>query len=210
MPFRGLPRLAVLLLAAGEGVRLGSYPKALLKKDGQSLLRRFCSTMGRFNPAELLVLTGFHADHVEAEIHAIQQSSSLKISYVRNILAREGQASSVRLGLESLKSQYDVLLVALSDQPGVGILEIASLLDEYMQKTEYQEIILPVVDGKRGNPVLFSAKVVEDILMTPGMICRAYMDQHPELVRLMSTNLQAYVLDVDTIEDVQRERLALS
>ena len=34
-------RLAILLLAAGEGSRLGGLPKALLKKEGESLLSRF-------------------------------------------------------------------------------------------------------------------------------------------------------------------------
>ena len=38
-------RLAVLLLAAGEGSRLGSIPKALLMLEGQSLLKRFCQTV---------------------------------------------------------------------------------------------------------------------------------------------------------------------
>ena len=41
-------RLAVLLLAAGEGSRLGSYPKVLLRKDGYTLL------LGSVGPVEVL------------------------------------------------------------------------------------------------------------------------------------------------------------
>ncbi len=203
-------RLAVLLLAAGEGSRLGSHPKALLKKDGLSLVRRFCSTVQYFNPVECIVVTGFHADLVESEIHAIQEVTSFPIAIVRNVSSKDGQASSVRLGLESLRSHFDVLLVALSDQPGVGVLEVQTLLDEYSKKELGQEIILPSVNERRGNPVLFSNAAVKTILASPGMVCRSYMDQNPELVRVMPTTLQSYLQDVDTLEDVQREKLTLS
>jgi len=204
------PRLAVLLLAAGEGSRLGSYPKALLKKEGQSLLMRFCSSLAIFEPLECVVVTGFHADLIESEILAIKQTFSYPISIARNLFSKDGQASSVRLGLASLQSQYDVLLVALSDQPGIGVSEIQVLLNGYAQKDKEHEIILPVVDGKRGNPVLFSNASVQAILASPGMVCRTYMDKYPELVRKLDTDLQEFVLDVDTFEDVQREKLTLS
>jgi len=203
-------RLAVVLLAAGEGSRLGSHPKALLKRDGQSLLRRFCSSLVAFEPVEFVVVTGFHADLIENEIHSIQQASPFPITVARNLSSKDGQATSVRLGLESLHSQYDVLLVALSDQPGIGALEVQALLDEYSHKENGQEMILPIVENKRGNPVLFSSAAVKDILTIPGMVCRPYMDKHPEQVRLMQTDLQGFVLDVDTFEDIQREKLTLS
>ena len=61
-----------------------------------------------------------------------------------------------------------------------------------------------MVNGSRGNPVLFSKKVVEKILATPGMVCRPFMDSHPELVKVFETNNQAYLLDVDTQADIQK------
>ena len=44
-------RLAVLILAAGEGSRLGGYPKALLQKEGNSLLSRLCKSLHAHSPA---------------------------------------------------------------------------------------------------------------------------------------------------------------
>jgi len=202
-------RLAVLLLAAGEGSRLGSHPKALLQRDGKSLLMRFCSALAMFQPVECVVVTGFHADLIESEIDAIKKQSPFPISIARNLSAKDGQATSVRFGLESLQSQYDVLLVALSDQPGIGSSEIQVLLDGYMHKDNDLDVILPVVDGKRGNPVLFSYAVIQDILASPAMVCRSYMDRHPELVKELETDLPGFVLDVDTFEDIQRENLTL-
>ena len=204
-----IPRLAVLLLAAGEGARLGSYPKALLKKDGQSLIKRFCLAVAELSPVQIVIVTGFHADLIEAEIQELQEKTSLPISIIRNLAAKQGQVSSVRLGLESLHGEYDLVLVALSDQPGIGVAELQALFNVYLQRKSGKQVILPLVNGQRGNPVLFSSTVIKDILAMPGMVCRPYLDQHPELIECMTTDLQGYVLDVDTLEDVVRENLTL-
>jgi CTP:molybdopterin cytidylyltransferase MocA len=203
------PRLAVLLLAAGEGARLGSYPKALLKKDGQSLIKRFCLAVAELSPVQIVIVTGFHADLIEAEIQELQKKTSLPISIIRNLAAKQGQVSSVRLGLESLHGEYDLVLVALSDQPGIGVAELQALFNAYLQRKSGKQVILPLVNGQRGNPVLFSSTVIKDILAMPGMVCRPYLDQHPELIERMTTDLQGYVLDVDTLEDIVRENLTL-
>ncbi len=197
-------RLAVLLLAAGEGSRLGGFPKAMLKKEGESLLSRLLQSIQKFNPVETLVVTGFYADAIEVEINSIRQKTHSSIAIVKNPNPEEGQSSSVRLGLESLKSDYDVLLVALCDQPNIGVSEIEALLVQFNQVGFNKEIVLPMVNGSRGNPVLFSKKVIEEILATPGMVCRPFMDKHPELVKLFETNNQAYLLDVDTQADIQK------
>ena len=205
-------RLAVLHLVAGEGSRLGSLPKALLIKDQQSLLKRFCAAVQELQQielVELVMVTGFHAHAIEEEIWNIQKDFPIAMTVSRNSTPEKGQGSSVRLGLESLQKSFDVLLVALSDQPNIGSQEITALLAEYQLKLPEQEIVLPVVQGRRGNPVLFSAAAVQKILEDSVMVCRSYMDQHPERVRVMNTPVEAYILDVDTVADIQRERLQL-
>ena len=201
-------RIAVLLLAAGEGSRLGTHPKALLRKDGHTLLQRFSSAIKGFAPTEYIVVTGFHAAEIESEIAKLSTLLELSIRIAKNTTPEKGQPSSVRLGLESLRQKCDVLLVALSDQPEIGSPEIQELLNEYIQRESGQEIILPIVEGKRGNPVLFSNKAILDVLANPGMVCREYMDSHPDKVRAMLTSNQAFVIDVDTPEDIQQYKLS--
>jgi CTP:molybdopterin cytidylyltransferase MocA len=145
---------------------------------------------------------------IESEIEAINTSLAYPIKSARNLTPEVGQISSVRLGLESLQSEFDVLLVALSDQPEIGVQEIQELLEEFSIRNSGEEIILPIVSGQRGNPVMFSKKAVQEVLAIPGMVCRAYMDINPEKVRSMRTNNQAFVLDVDTPEDIQKHKLS--
>jgi molybdenum cofactor cytidylyltransferase/nicotine blue oxidoreductase len=148
-------------------------------------------------------VTGFYSEEVEAEIISLAQVTQSPLSWVRNPNPEAGQASSVRLGIESLKSQYDVLLIALCDQPNIGKQEIESLLEQFQQKSPEQEIILPMIHGQRGNPVLFSRAAIKKVLAIRGMVCRSYMDAYPELVKTFVTDNQAYLQDVDTQADIQ-------
>ena len=197
-------RLAIMILAAGEGSRLGGYPKALLRMDGDSLLKRFINTIQSLKPIETLVVSGFYSDKIQAEVDSLKQDIQSAIALVKNLNPQLGQSSSVRIGLESLKSDYDVLLIALCDQPNITNAEIKALIEQFNQRDPNQEIILPMVNGQRGNPVLFSRGVIERILAIPGMVCRPYMDQHPELVKVFDTHNEAYLMDVDTQADIQK------
>lgn len=200
-------RPAVLILAAGSGSRLGNYPKALLQRDGLSLLEAACKSALEINPIEILVITGFYSDQIQKEIESINQKLATQITWVKNSNAHLGRASSVRLGIESLKSQYDVLLIVLSDQPNVGHQEMMVLIEEF-EKCINAEILLPVVNGFRGNPVVFSRAVIMEILKTQDMACREYIDKNPSKVTFYKTRNIAYVTDVDTPEAV--EKLGLS
>lgn len=93
-------------------------------------------------------------------------------------------------------------MAALCDQPNIGVSEIEALLEQFNQAGFNKEIVLPMVNGSRGNPVLFSKKVIEEILATPRMVCRPFIDKHPELVKVFETNNQAYLMDVDTQADI--------
>jgi CTP:molybdopterin cytidylyltransferase MocA len=110
----------------------------------------------------------------------------------------------VRLGLEALKSEYDVLLVALSDQPNISSSEIGMLLEQFDHRDTVEDIVMPQVNGHRGNPVLFSKKAVEDILSIPGMVCRPYMDLQPAKVKIYDTDSTAFILYIDTEADIQK------
>jgi molybdenum cofactor cytidylyltransferase len=200
-------RLAVLLLAAGEGSRMGSRPKALLKRGDHTLLESCIEAVQPFSPVEFVLLTGFHAELIENYLIDLKPGLNCPIRVVRNVAPERGQASSVRLGLESLKSDFDVLLIFLSDQPEITDQEIAQLMRSYIAKSVGKEIVLPMVSGQRGNPVLLSRQAIANILETPGLACRPYMDAHPEKICSMETDNRAFVVDVDTVDDIQKQQL---
>lgn len=196
------PKLAVVLLAAGEGSRMGSIPKALLRRGDRTILESFCNEVSTLKPIEILVVTGFHAQAIEDELKRLQQKISIPLRIKRHPSPREGQSSSVRLALESLQSDYDVLAMCLSDQPNIKTNSIELLLRQFEQRNIQEHIVMPIVDGQRGNPALFSKSVIDSILQIPGMTCRAYMDLHPKLVKICASDHRPFVEDVDTLEDI--------
>ena len=197
-------RLVVVLLAAGEGSRMGSTPKALLQKDGKSLLENFCRSIKSLQPTQFVVITGFHAAIIKQELKQLACQFDLPITIIHNPNASSGQVSSVRLALESLQGPFDVVAMCLSDQPNIGEVELTTLLNQFAQRSPEQDVVLPMVGGRRGNPVLFSSKAVNEMLSKPGMVCRSFMDQYPERIKILNSDNEAYILDVDTEEDIQK------
>jgi molybdenum cofactor cytidylyltransferase len=200
-------RLAVLLLAAGQGSRLGSHPKALLKQGGVTLLKRLLDAIQPFNPIEFIVVTGFHGEAIEQSLAQMDSPLSQSIRLLRNPTPEVGQASSVRLGIEALHSNFDVLLITLSDQPAITTVDISQLLSAFSQRSSGKEIVLPMVHGQRGNPVIFSKKALQNTVAIPDLSCRAYMDAHPEQVQVWHTDNAAFVCDVDTPQDMKKYQL---
>ena len=61
-------RIGAVLLAAGEGSRMGSVPKSLLRLQGMPLLRRHLNALRDIPFDEIVVVTGYHHEKIEAAI----------------------------------------------------------------------------------------------------------------------------------------------
>ena len=198
-------RIGAVLLAAGQGSRIGGSPKALLQLQGLSFLEHHLGALNAVGVSQVVVVTGFYYQSVEI----IAQQFPVQI--VRNSTPELGQASSVRLGIEALGGEFDVIIMMLCDQPFIGRAELTLLLAKFRQLANLKgglsstpEIILiPEVAGQRGNPTLFSGAVMRAILASAEQLsCRQYADLHPELITFLKTDNAHFVIDIDTPEDL--------
>ena len=82
-------RIGAILLAAGQGSRMGSVPKSLLELEGVPLINRQLIALSGAEVDEVVVVTGYHHERVEP---AVAQSP---VKIVRNPNPENGQASSV-------------------------------------------------------------------------------------------------------------------
>ena len=62
-------------------------------------------------------------------------------------------------------------------------------------------IVVPVFQGKRGNPVLFSREFREEILQHKGEGCRGILLKHPQCIREVMMKNDNVLRDIDTPED---------
>lgn len=190
-------RVGAVLLAAGQGSRMGDQPKSMLQLQGVPLINRHLIALSGAGVDEVVVVTGYYHEQIEPLVHAFP------VQIARNSAPQAGQPSSVRLGIESLGERFDAVIMMLCDQPLVNANDITALIAAF-KKRSHGEIVVPVVNGARGNPIVLSGKAISEILSEgQNMYCRKYMDNHPELITFFETDNEHFVTDVDTLEDLE-------
>ncbi|GAA2164594.1 nucleotidyltransferase family protein [Actinomadura napierensis] len=179
---------AGLLLAAGEGSRLGR-PKALVELDGERLVDRGVRTLRDGGCAPVLVVAG--AAQVEV-IGAV---------VVPNPDWRDGMGSSLRAGLGALPPACPAVVVALVDQPKVTAAAVARLIAAHDAGAE---VAVATYGGAPRNPVLLRvahfAAAAEAAVGDRG--ARGFLRAHPDLVTHVPCDDVASPADIDTPADL--------
>jgi nicotine blue oxidoreductase len=185
-------RVAGLLLAAGEGSRMGR-PKALLELDGERLVDRGVRLLRDGGCAPVLVVSG--AVSVEV-IGAV---------VVPNPDWRSGMGSSLRVGIAALPPGVAAVVVALVDQPLVTPAAVRRLVEAHAGGAR---IAVATYAGRPRNPVLVGrehfAEVSEAAVGDVG--ARDFLRAHPQLVTPVACDDVAAPDDVDTPDDLDRLR----
>jgi molybdenum cofactor cytidylyltransferase len=191
--------VGAVLLAAGSGSRLGGKPKCLLELGGVPLIRRQLIALSGAGVDELVVVLGHHAELIEPVVQ------TFPVTLVRNPQPDDGPVSSQRLGLAALGGKLDAVIVALADQPLINSQDITALIAAFKKRRDGASVVYPEVAGERGNPVMFSNEVREQILAGTAQVgCRQWQAAHPEAVMPFVTDNRRYRVDIDTPEDLAR------
>ncbi len=191
--------VGAVLLAAGSGSRLGHKPKCLLELGGVPLIRRQLIALSGAGVDEVVVVLGHHADQIEPAV------MSFPVTLVRNPQPDDGQVSSQRLGLAALAGKLDAVIVALADQPMINAQDITALIGAFKKRPQGSDVVYPEVGGQRGNPVIFSNDVREQILAGQAQLgCRQWQAANPQAVAPFVTDNRRYRVDIDTPEDLRR------
>jgi CTP:molybdopterin cytidylyltransferase MocA len=211
------PSFCAILLAAGEGSRLGRIPKSLFRLEHQSLLARQLLALTAAGAEDIILVTGYFYEAIEAEaktaIHTLHNKLA-RIHQVRNHEPQRGQQSSVLLGLQAsqdlqLMATHQVqdhdeksVMIALADQPLIDANDYRACIRFFHHRTAGRSIIYPVVAQSRGNPVVLSGHTVRQVLES-GQSYKAYIDAHPEQVQHFISENDHYIVDIDAPSDLQ-------
>jgi len=191
--------IGAVLLAAGSGSRMGHRPKSLLELGGVPLIRRQLIALSGAGVDEVVVVLGHHSKEIEPVVQ------TFPVTIVHNPDPDQGQVSSQRLGLAALGGKLDAVIVALADQPLLNAQDITDLISAFKKRPEGSQVVFPRVNGDRGNPVIFTQEVREQILHSGLQVgCRQWQTTHPELVTPFDTDNRRYQVDLDTEDDIVR------
>jgi CTP:molybdopterin cytidylyltransferase MocA len=183
-------RVAGVLLAAGQGSRLGR-PKALVEIAGQSLADRGVALLRAGGAAPVVVVTG--AADVEPPGALI----------VHNPNWRTGMGSSLAAGLTALPEPVSAAVIALADQPLIGPEAVRRLIAAYSGGAE---VAVASYDGEPRNPVLIARAHWPDVIASSAgdVGARPFLHSHRDLVTLVDCGDTGSPDDVDTPEDLIR------
>ena len=186
--------IAAVILAAGEARRFGS-PKQLLEWHGRPLIWHVAKRALQAELSPVIIVTG-------AETGAIHQAvMDLPVQIIHNPDWQQGQGTSVKLGAGAVSSRSGGILFLLADQPQIPIPLIRALIDAHAQKRN--PITGPLIDGQRGNPVLFDRVTFTDLDSLAGEAGgRQLFSKYP--VDWIPWYDPVPLLDVDTPEDYAR------
>jgi len=175
---------------------MGGVPKALIRLQGVPLISRQLVALSGAGVDEVVVVTG----HARAAIE--DQVQSFVVTLAHNEAYAAGQQGSVRAGLAALSGAFDAVIVMPADQPLIGASDLTELIAAF-KKRPAGHVVVPIVDGERGNPIVLDEVALGEVLASGANLgCRHLIDRRPELVCRYETSNTRFTTDLDTVEDV--------
>ena len=191
-------RIGAVLLAAGEGRRMGGVAKPLIRLQGVPLISRQLVALSGAGVDEVVVVTGYARHSVEEQVR------SYVVTLAHNEAHADGQQGSVRVGLAALNGPFDAVIIMPADQPLIGANDLTELIGAF-KKRPAGHVVVPVVNGERGNPIVLDDMALAQILASDTNLgCRHLIERQPELVHAYETANNRFVTDLDTVEDLEQ------
>lgn len=188
--------LAAIILSGGASRRMGS-PKALLSYQGRPFLEHLLDVAHHPKIGVRRIVLGADAEPIAKEVDLAQGEIVINEEW------EKGQLSSLQAALRSLPPRTDGAILLLIDHPLIS----STLVDELIE-TFYKSgkpIVLPVYDGRRGHPVIFSSALYEELLYAPPETgARSVVWAHSAEVQIVQTNEEGCVLNLNDPDTMQK------
>jgi molybdenum cofactor cytidylyltransferase len=191
-PLQAGRSIAAVVLAAGRSSRMGGPNKLLAEIGGRPLVRIVTEAVLASRACPVVVVTGHERERVEAAL------AGLAIAFVHNPNYADGLGTSLKAGISALPAEVDGAVVCLGDMPQVD----AQLIDRLIGAIEPDKgalVTVPTIDGKRGNPVVWSRRFFPDLMAVEGDVgARHLIGRYGEAVAEVPVTGTAALTDIDT------------
>jgi molybdenum cofactor cytidylyltransferase len=187
------PRIYIsgILLASGASRRINST-KQLLEWQGKYLINHVVNEILKSRINELFVILGDHYDEITNVIDK-------RPTIVHNPEWIIGKSSSIKMGVISAGRISDGVIFFLVDQPFINKAIINTLINIFQNSTD--NIIVPRVNGRLCNPVLFGKKYYGKLMRLSGEQGGKEIIKKAKDVRWVDWEDKKLLLDIDTDED---------
>ena len=188
--------LAAVILSGGASQRMGS-PKALLPYQGRPFLEHLLDITRHPKITTRRVVLGVHAEPIAKAIHLPADEVVINADWDQGLL------SSIQAALRSLPTGLDGMLHCLIDHPLISASLVGELIATFY--SSHAPIVLPLFEGRRGHPVIFSAKLFPELQAAPLDVgARAVVWAHRSEIGQFPTNEEGCVLNLNDPETFAR------
>lgn len=191
---RYIPKIKILLIAAGESKRMGS-PKQLLPWNNKTLIEHQIDNLSKLG-FEIDVVLGAHAEPIKNKI----QNKNIHI--IINEDWKNGMGSSICYAAHQSGDRiesYDGILIALVDQPLINTEYFYDMLKNF-QPGKRNIVVSQSEMGVKGAPVLFDISYADELRNLNGEKgAKPILDRYKENIVVMPPN--ALLADMDTPEE---------
>lgn len=192
MPDLNLQDIGIIILAAGSSQRFAGDKRQALLGDGRSLLESTLSQVPASFKRRLLVL------HNKDELLTQQYSEQWDICIAED--SRLGMGHSLAAAIAKLDSKWQGALIGLGDMPFIKPETYSGIQQALCQ----QAIVIPMFQGRRGNPVGFQAKYFAELACLRGdQGARNLLSQQHAVCYQYETNDEGIVRDIDRREQIE-------
>lgn len=189
-------RVAAVVLAAGRSTRMGAVNKMLAEIGGKPLVRIAAEQALASRSWPVIVVTGHERERVEAAL------AGLAVRFVHNPDYADGLGASLKAGIAAVPADADGAIVCLGDMPQVD----SALIDKLLAAFDPERgalVVVPSIDGRRGNPVVWSRRFFHDLMAISGDIgARHLIGSYAEAVVEVPVKGAAALTDIDTPESL--------
>lgn len=170
-------------------------PKPLLPYGGSTFLEHLLKEFAASRSSPILVVLGHEYERVRREVTFDNVIPIVNSEY------KKGMLSSIRAGLTALREhQIEGVVICPVDHPKVDRKVIDTLIERF--EDARPPIALPICDGRRGHPVLFSQAVFGELLDAPDSVgARQVVWDHSREVLEVEVEDPSIHCDVDTPDD---------
>jgi molybdenum cofactor cytidylyltransferase len=190
-------RIVGVVLAAGESRRMGRL-KALLPFGPRTVLEQVLQPLLQAALSGVVVVVGYRAADLTAVL------ASLPVQVLENPDYQHGMTTSVQVALRQITPLPDAYLLALVDQPNIGLGPIRRLVDAFAHT--HKGILIPTYQGKRGHPLLLAVRYRDAVLaLGPQQGLNLVTRTHPEDTLEVSMESDDILRDMDYQADYEAE-----
>lgn len=185
-----------LVLAAGTSSRFGEEDKLLAELQRRPIVEHSVRSLAKSNISLIYSV-------ISGEDNRVRQAVAPSSRIVVNDIDRQGQATSVRAGIEAIRRRtaLDAVVIALGDMPFVEPATVDSLIDVY--RSGIADVAVAGYQHQRGNPVLFDASYLDSLATVSGDTGARHLIAKGDAV-LVETGDPGVVQDIDTPADLAR------